>query len=1099
MSTIVGSLAVELGLDTAKYEASAKKVGATSQQSFQQMSAAAKQATREGAESLRIFDESLGLHISRPIAKILAKDFPDLAKGLQSVLSIGVAVGVGLAVFDFIAKGIERIGKAVEDAKKKQEEFIASTHALNMALNEESIKTANALDQVKEKLAELSGDKSGALAARLRIIDRTDAEEAARSIDIISEAFTRQAKAAIEAASATNRFWVEMGHLTESAFAEKQEEIVKKNQEIKNSFDEITTTKGLKAGSAFLNDELAKQSAILKNMSTNVVGSVDETLAKIVPMLDTYVVKHGAATKEIIIQQTALVNSLQKQVELTKALIAIDEGHKTVAKTESAEQRDIGEKQLTKLRAETDAELALASATTKSTAEQKLAAAQGQADVLLAGIQEAAHGRLTNQVRQEMLAVAGLEAARAVAKETVSTNDSLEKSLESTREATASANELAAAYAQGGTALEAAQVDAKLKSQVEEVQRLRDLYNLTKKAADEYAASAASLGKQAGPKPGLDISEAQISKLAAGLAAAQAKLDELRTAQAALDQAKYNEELSKSEAALKGEQPLLDALNKAYGENEVAVRRAQTALALYHWEQAHPGATQDEIDRENRLLEQQAIDAQRAADAKAAGSYDIATLYQNEIDKLLRIREVLQANGADTILIDAKIHDAQDALIHQWDEAALKVGTFHDKFQATMNEVILKGQQAAQEMGKAWIGAIDGINANMAKLLTGQKTDFGKVFQELAQKQTEAQLAQIEGGIAGKFGLNIPGLQGKPDGTATNPLHVAIVSGGSTATAGVGAAGVSGGASAPATGNPIAPAPGSAVNSFASTLLSSFFGGGLASGGRAEAGKAYLVGERGPELFTPGGSGGSITASQNFQFGPSNRDYPAYMAYERWLHRGPSNAPFWESLGTLGFGMFLNKVFGKPTGTPPMNTGSVAANLPAQTGALADLDALTASGSGSGILPSTPPAPDVMARSDLDALTASAASPTLSLPGLAAGGSVRAGSSYVVGENGPEIFRPSEHGEIIPNHAIDFSGYMADGGDVFAGKSYMVGERGREIFAPSNVSNAVTKTTNRGGDVHNTINFNGRGDPVDLFRKTSKHDMDRLFARMKRS
>ena len=33
------------------------------------------------------------------------------------------------------------------------------------------------------------------------------------------------------------------------------------------------------------------------------------------------------------------------------------------------------------------------------------------------------------------------------------------------------------------------------------------------------------------------------------------------------------------------------------------------------------------------------------------------------------------------------------------------------------------------------------------------------------------------------------------------------------------------------------------------------FGGGLASGGMARGGKSYLVGERGPELFTPGVSG----------------------------------------------------------------------------------------------------------------------------------------------------------------------------------------------------------------------------------------------------
>jgi hypothetical protein len=92
----------------------------------------------------------------------------------------------------------------------------------------------------------------------------------------------------------------------------------------------------------------------------------------------------------------------------------------------------------------------------------------------------------------------------------------------------------------------------------------------------------------------------------------------------------------------------------------------------------------------------------------------------------------------------------------------------------------------------------------------------------------------------------------------------------------------------------------------------------------------------------------------------------------------------------------------------------------------------------------------------------------------------------MVGENGPEYFRPGRSGQIIPNHMIDLGGkflpmhplilaamsgvgdfggnrqafleYMgarfgnatprANGGPVSAGSNYMVGERGPEIFVP---------------------------------------------------
>ena len=41
-------------------------------------------------------------------------------------------------------------------------------------------------------------------------------------------------------------------------------------------------------------------------------------------------------------------------------------------------------------------------------------------------------------------------------------------------------------------------------------------------------------------------------------------------------------------------------------------------------------------------------------------------------------------------------------------------------------------------------------------------------------------------------------------------------------------------------------------------IIGKVFGGGKAAGGPVNAGTTYLVGERGPELFTPSGSGSII-------------------------------------------------------------------------------------------------------------------------------------------------------------------------------------------------------------------------------------------------
>lgn len=72
----------------------------------------------------------------------------------------------------------------------------------------------------------------------------------------------------------------------------------------------------------------------------------------------------------------------------------------------------------------------------------------------------------------------------------------------------------------------------------------------------------------------------------------------------------------------------------------------------------------------------------------------------------------------------------------------------------------------------------------------------------------------------------------------------------------------------------------------AMTAVGAFFGGGKAAGGPVESGKSYLVGERGPEYFTPSmsgnitpnGAGGGVTIHQTNNFS-SNVDRGQMAAY----------------------------------------------------------------------------------------------------------------------------------------------------------------------------------------------------------------------------
>src|ERR1700733_2739718 len=102
MATLnVGAMAARLGLDPAEFLDKMKGVEGFTSGLNQRMSAEMKRTSREGAESFRLIDEALGIHVSRPLTRLLTSEFPAFAKALQSVLG-GAAVGA-LATIGFEA------------------------------------------------------------------------------------------------------------------------------------------------------------------------------------------------------------------------------------------------------------------------------------------------------------------------------------------------------------------------------------------------------------------------------------------------------------------------------------------------------------------------------------------------------------------------------------------------------------------------------------------------------------------------------------------------------------------------------------------------------------------------------------------------------------------------------------------------------------------------------------------------------------------------------------------------------------------------------------------------------------------------------------
>ncbi len=407
----------------------------------------------------------------------------------------------------------------------------------------------------------------------------------------------------------------------------------------------------------------------------------------------------------------------------------------------------------------------------------------------------------------------------------VKTNESLDKQADTLSETDKATLGLAAAYSKGGEAVAGAALDkqfAKEAAAIAELSGVRNVAALTAK---------------------LERNEALARKVAS---------DELTTSLA--------KEANESAALT----PAINALNAAYMQGEDAVRAALIQLELQRFAETELAkgivVTAQQIQAKRAILETADAQAYAGALAQESAQFNITTQYDNQIVRLQRIADLMRANGVSTLGVEAQIFDEQNRLLHQWDEWAFKVGTFKQRFSAVMNELVIQGRNAGAAISGAFLTAIDGVEGGLAKLLTGQKADFKGVFTNLAESVTKAKIQEGVGKLAEHFGIKIPGLTAKADGSEGNPFYVVMKGAlGAPASVPFGAGGSFGG------GFGIGSEESGGGHS---SLLGSFlsiFGGFRAGGGSMSPGQWYIAGERGPEIVsgpgnvTPSGSMRSST------------------------------------------------------------------------------------------------------------------------------------------------------------------------------------------------------------------------------------------------
>jgi lambda family phage tail tape measure protein len=457
-------------------------------------------------------------------------------------------------------------------------------------------------------------------------------------------------------------------------------------------------------------------------------------------------------------------------------------------------------------------------------------------------------------------------------------------------------NSLAAAYLQGGDAI----LDAEAKIAAIPLQE----------KVNELSASITENTAKFGQNSD------KVKALAVDLKAAQSELENFiqtakrsKEADAAQALAQNFHQLQSSIAGLK-------ITGDAIGGTTEQLRQAQVQAQLTQYELTHIGVDKHSAEwiAYAAAVEEASKQTEDNRLKNEALKYDLENTFKNAMTQLEQYRQVLVKMGTDTTAIDAAIIQENQKLEKSYAQNLLTVGGFANGAKAFFIEFTNDGKNAATAINDALKVAFDGLGTQLTNLIVKGKADFKGLLQSIETSIVGSAVHSLEQTAVKGLSTLIPGLGGllgggqKPDGTRGNPLHVINVGS-------LGAAGSAGGAGGgigsflsqiPVVGKlfsglgigggqaGLAPPDGTQNNPFYvmdasgggglfgggdssgdggggnifSTLLGSIFGGGKAGGGDVSPGKAYLVGEKRPELFVPRSAGTivpSVSSGSNIQ------------------------------------------------------------------------------------------------------------------------------------------------------------------------------------------------------------------------------------------
>ena len=335
----VGTLSARFGLDPSDFLERLRGVSGATQLMSNQMRREMNQTGREGAESLRLIDEALGVHMSRPLTRILTQEFPAFAKGLQAVLGgavFGALATIGVEAFDKVERSIEKAQKAQEELRKATE----NTKAVFAAEIASYAEKDKAITSATEHISKL-----------------IDAQE-------------RETKAVLEAAGPWNHLLAAIGNFAHTTFSLQStlnvEQTSKELEEFKQKFASLSLTdsiKGTQEAQKLLTDEIKRSTKAYDDLKAAAVAAAAAPAATVPTVVGRGVIRYSGAAPAPAADELAAAklrkDQIQQIADLRKTVLTAEHGKEATsgleeaARTLSALQRDIAGG-MSKLLPETD-------------------------------------------------------------------------------------------------------------------------------------------------------------------------------------------------------------------------------------------------------------------------------------------------------------------------------------------------------------------------------------------------------------------------------------------------------------------------------------------------------------------------------------------------------------------------------------------------------------------------------------------------------------------------------------------------------------------------------------------------------------------------